>query len=189
MGITAAAVGSVLLLTPLKETKPYVLMVNTETGATQRAVSVDGMQISEEMAVKQANVVRYVIDRETYDTYDNQDRIQRILELSDGRSRDSLRSYWSDPENNVNHPDKTYGQNVRVLVSVTGIVPVNDNVFQVFITRTRKERGLPDVENRSTATVGFNFDPTVVQSVEDVWDNPLGFQVTDYRLDLQTSGI
>lgn len=186
--IALVSVGAVLMLTPLKETKPYVFLVDETTGTTQRGVEISPMQISEENAVIQANVVRYVIDRETYDTFDNTSRIRSVLDLSESHASEGLKQLWGNVETNAQHPDTVYGPTVRVLVKVTGVTMLDDNIAQVFIYRTREQKGFEAVENRSLVTVGFQFDPTRVNTVEELWDNPLGFVVTDYRLDGQATG-
>lgn len=188
MLLALLAVIAVLLLTPLKQTKPYVLMIDENTGIMQRAVEIPAMRISEENAVIQANVVRYVIDRETYDTFDNTDRIHDILTLSQGNAADTLKQLWGNAETNAQHPDKIYGPTVRVLVKVTGVTMLNESTAQVFTLRTREQKGFASVESRSIAVVNFRFDTTRVKTVEELWDNPLGFVVLNYRLDSQSTG-
>ena len=183
--IALAAVLAIVFMMPLKRTTPYLFMVNEETGATQRLVEVQPMDISEQTAVVQANVVRYVIDRETYDTYDNDVRVRNVLRLSEGEAAQTLRTNWADPANNANHPDKVYGETVRIKTSVTGVTMLSDDLAQVFMTRARVQKGQPTIESRGIATVGFLFDPSSVKSVEQIWENPLGFRVINYRLDGQ----
>ena len=183
--IAAVAVLTLLVMMPLKSTTPYLFMVNEETGATQRLAEVQPMDISEQMAVVQANVVRYVIDRETYDTFDNDTRVRSILNLSEGNAAQTLRAIWANPNENATHPDKVYGETVRIKTTVTGVTMLSDAIAQVFITRTRLQAGQPPIESRGIATVGFFFDPAGVKSVAQIWENPLGFRVKDYRLDAQ----
>jgi type IV secretion system protein VirB8 len=177
-----------IMVLPLKQTKPYVIFTNSETGATQRMVDVEAMNLTEEEAVVQANVVRYVLDRETYDAYDNSERIRNVLKLSDGQASTDLKDIWSRPDDNPNHPDVQYGKAVRVHVEITGVTLLDNNIAQVFVNRTRKQRNVLDVTSRSLITLQFKFEPSAIRKVEDVWDNPLGFKVTDYRIDLQSAG-
>lgn len=73
--IAVVAMGVVLALLPLKEVKPYVIMVDKTTGAAEKIVQVRPVNLSEQEAVRQANLVSYVSDRETYDASDNETRI------------------------------------------------------------------------------------------------------------------
>ncbi|MEM7242345.1 MAG: type IV secretion system protein [Pseudomonadota bacterium] len=185
LGISACSVLALVIAMPLKTTEPYLLVVDSTTGYAERAVSVDKMQFDDDQAIVEANIFRYVIDRETYDTYDNQERIESTLQLSADTAESSFRDIWSP--DNPNHPDEVYGEGVRILVSVKTITIVNvkDRIAQVRLGLVRKQRGLADVESAATATLKYDFDPSENNRVSDVWNNPHGFQVTEYRVSVQ----
>jgi len=52
-----------VLILPLKEVKPYLVMVDRTTGEAERLAAVQPLSLSEQEAVIQAELVRYVTDR------------------------------------------------------------------------------------------------------------------------------
>lgn len=186
--VSLASVVAVALLVPLKTTEPYIITVNEETGLTQRLFAVEASALTDEEAIIKANIFRYVIDRETYDRFDNADRIRSVMMRSEGSARETLDAYWNDPGENPQHPDNVYGAGVRVLAKITDIsyTPGNPTAL-VFLTRERVQRNQPTIKDRSIATVAFVFKPEDIRTAEDAWNNPLGFHVTGYRLDRQAT--
>ena len=53
------AMGVVLSLLPLKEIRPYVVMVDKTTGEAEKIVQVSPVNLAEEEAVRQAELVSY----------------------------------------------------------------------------------------------------------------------------------
>jgi type IV secretion system protein VirB8 len=56
-----------------------------------RVAAVQALSLSESDAIIQANLVAYVDDRETYDLTDGEQRINSVLERSDGDAARTLR--------------------------------------------------------------------------------------------------
>ena len=54
------AVGALITVLPLKEIRPYVVMVDEATGQSELIVSVRPVNLAEEEAVREAELVRYV---------------------------------------------------------------------------------------------------------------------------------
>ena len=193
MGFGGVAIGAVSVMAllaamPLKSTEPYVLVVDKTTGQTERAVAVDNMEFDGDEAIIQANLASYVIDRETYDPYDNGSRTDRVLNLSAEQAEDDYRAIWAS--DNASHPDVIYGENVRIRVAIRSVTILNarEQIAQVEVGFTRKENGSRDVSVFGVATIQYAFDPQSNSRVEDVWQNPLGFQVTSYRMDIKNQG-
>lgn len=181
LGVAALAVAAVMALAPLKATKPYVLIVDRATGATERAVEIEALSLSEEAAVRQASLARYVIARETYDAYDNRHRVALVLEQSRGDAEETWRALWD--EENPHHPDKDFGETTRVRVSIVEITEVADGVAQIRLRKTLRVPSRPPIEAAYVATVKFGFDAGAVTRIEELWQNPLGFFVEEYRID------
>ncbi len=140
--------------------------------------------LAEEEAVRQAELVRYVTDRETYDVADNRERIPHVLEISEAQAADSLRALWTrDAEN---YPPSVYGRDVLITVRIRSVALLNADTAQVRFTRRLEQSGAKPVERDFVATVGFAFRPKVERRLEAVWQNPLGFTVTSYRVDAET---
>ena len=182
--LAVVAMGTVALLLPLKETKPFVVMVDRTTGEAEKIVQVRPVNLGEQEAVRQAELVSYVIDRETYDIADNQTRIPDVLTRSKEQARSSLVGLWT--KGNENYPPEIYNNRSRLLVKVISITLLTDATAQVRFRKILETEGERNVERDFVATVGFEFQPKVERNLEDVWKNPLGFVVTNYRVDAET---
>lgn len=172
-------------LFPLKETQPFVLMVDKTTGEAEKIVQVRPTSLAEEEAVLQAELVSYVIDRETYDVQDNSNRIFAVLSKSVSQAEDGLRALWRSE--NAEYPPSVYGNEVRITVKIKNVTPlVGTEIARVRFTKTRERRGDLPVTRSFVATVGYEFNPTKVRNLEELWKNPLGFTVVSYRVDAET---
>lgn len=182
--VAALSVTTLMLVFPLKEVRPYVVMVDRATGQSEHVVQVRPANLTEEEAVRQAELVRYVSDRETYDPTDNAQRIPLVLERSVDQAATSLRALWN--ASHEAYPPNTYGRDVRITVIITSISLLDNNTAQVRFARRREAPGTHPIVRDFVATVGFAFAPRVERRLEDVWRNPLGFRVTSYRVDAET---
>ena len=182
--LAVVAMVTVSALLPLKETKPFVVMVDRTTGEAEKVVQVRPANLEEQEAVRQAELVSYVIDRETYDVADNQTRIPDVLTRSQEQARSSLVRLWT--KGNDNYPPDIYSNRSRLLVKIISITLLTDETAQIRFRKKLETEGERTVERDFVATVGFEFQPRVERNLEDVWKNPLGFAVSSYRVDAET---
>ena len=182
--LAVVAMGTVAALLPLKETKPFVVMVDRTTGEAEKVVQIRPANLEEQEAVRQAELVSYVIDRETYDVADNQTRIPDVLTRSQEQARSSLVRLWT--KGNDNYPPDIFSNRSRLLVKIISITLLTDETAQVRFRKKLETEGERTVERDFVATVGFEFQPRVERNLEDVWKNPLGFAVSSYRVDAET---
>lgn len=182
--MAVVAMGVVLSLLPLKEIRPYVVMVDKTTGEAEKIVQVRPVDLSEQEAVRQAELVSYVTDRETYDVADNETRIPDVLSRSQGQARSSLISLWT--RGTAAYPPTRYSSRSRLKVTIVSITLLTETTAQVRFRKTLETQGEKPVERDFVATVGFAFQPRVERNLEAVWKNPLGFVVTNYRIDAET---
>ena len=87
IGCLSAAAVAILDVDP----DPVVVPYNPETGMALPNASVGVVRVTENQAVIESVVFRYVTDRETYNQLDNDLRVRSILERSDGRVEGSMR--------------------------------------------------------------------------------------------------
>ena len=182
--MAVVAMGAVLSLLPLKEIRPYVVMVDKTTGEAEKIVQVRPVSLSEQEAVRQAELVSYVIDRETYDVADNETRIPDVLSQSQGQARSSLIALWT--RGSAAYPPTRYASRSRLKVTIVSIALLTETTAQVRFRKILETQGEKPVERDFVATVGFEFQPRVERNLEAVWKNPLGFVVTNYRIDAET---
>lgn len=186
------AMGCLIAILPLNETKPFVIMVDKTTGEAEKLVQVRPASLDQQDAVLQAELVSYVVDRETYDPGDNFARIPDVMARSTGNAAESLAQIWSSsfPQ----YPPTIYGDAVRIRVVVKSISlnPATRrgqaDLATVRITKLREEKGRQTAERTFVATVGYAFEPKENATLSEVWKNPLGFTVLSYRIDAETSG-
>ena len=188
LGLALASVGTLLALVPLKEVRPYLVMVDRTTGEAEKVVQIRAVDLAEEEAVRQAELVRYVTDRETYDPTDNGTRIPEVLSHSRDQARRSLVALWTAGAEG--YPPTVYADRARVDVTVVSIAFLSETseggTAQVRFRKTLLQPGERPVERDFVATIGFVFEPRVERNLETVWRNPLGFTVTSYRVDAET---
>jgi type IV secretion system protein VirB8 len=184
LAIAALSLGAVIALTPLKQVRPYVVMIDRATGAAEKIVEVQPVDMAEIEAVRQAELVRYVTDRETYHVADNAERIPAVLTRSTAQAEDSLRALWTP--SNADYPPNLYGEAVVVRVVVRSVAILSEDTAQVRFSKTREAFGETPITRDFVATLTFEFRPRVERRLEAVWRNPLGFTVTAYRVDAET---
>lgn len=175
IGCLAAAAVAILDVDP----EPVVVPYDPETGMALPNASVGTVRVTENQAVIEAVVFRYVTDRETYNQLDNDLRVRSILERSDRASEASMRALWDSA--NPNYPPTVYGQNSRLDVEILSINRIGSNRAQV---RMRKRLTSPQGVQAGlfTATLLFEFRPEERRSIDDVWSNPFGFTVIEYAI-------
>lgn len=184
LAVALASVGTLAMTLPLKEVRPYVVMVDRTTGEAEQIVSVRPTSLSDQEAVREAELVRYVTNRETYDPTDNAERIPLVDAMSEAQAQASLRALWN--KGAENYPPNLYGRDTTIAVTVRSISVLGEDTAQVRFVRRRETTGMEPVERDFVAVVGFAFEPRVERNLDQVWRNPLGFTVTGYRVDAET---
>lgn len=178
--IAAGGVGAALSVLPLKETEAFVVMVDKDTGMASRIVQVEPAGMAEAEAVRKGLLYNYVMDRETYDESDNENRLLKVFRMSSVLEQNKLRSLWNPT--NPNYPPVLYGNSGKVAIKVQSISEVNENTATVRFTKTFSQAGEDDRVGKFYATVTYDFQPSTESAVELVWQNPLGFFVSNYRI-------
>lgn len=176
LGCLSAAAVSILDVDPAPVVVPY----DPETGMALPNASVGAVQVTENQAIIESVVFRYVADRETYNQLDNDVRVRSILERSDRAAEASMRSIWNSANAEV-YPPQIYGPNARLDVEILSINRIGSNRATV---RLRKRLQSPQGVQAGlfTATLLFEFRPEERRSIDDVWTNPFGFTVTEYAI-------
>ena len=174
------------LLIPLKETTPYVVTVDRHTGEAQATRTPMQGQVTQDEAVIRSLVAQYVIARETYDPYDQQERYDLIALMSADQAAASYNALWA-PTNERN-PGKVFGLKQRIHIAVRAINFLNDKTANVRFTRSmRAADGRETARTDVTAIIAWRFAPRAM-SLEDLIRNPLAFEVVSWRADEDFKG-
>jgi type IV secretion system protein VirB8 len=181
-GASAAFAGlallAVVLLLPLKESVPYVITKDAQTGFIEVARSVDDT-LGQDEALARFHLLRYVSARETYDPADLQTNYELVYALS-GRS--AWESY--DPLFRRGTPGnllERYGRRTRVEVRIKSVSMLATDQALVRFATTRRTGSSEDVEHWA-ATVRFAYARSA-KELRDGAKNPLGFEVVAYQRD------
>jgi len=175
LGCLSAAAVAVLDVDP----PPVVVPYDPATGFALPEASVGATSVTENRAIIEAEVFRYVTDREVYNQLDNDVRIRSVLRRSDGAAQASLRRIWNSA--NADYPPTVYGPNARLEVEILSINRIGANRATV---RLRKRlTSINGVQaGLFTATLLFEFRPETRRTIDEVWNNPFGFTVVEYAI-------
>lgn len=180
--ICALLAGALFFLIPLQKYEPYVVTVDKATGYLEIARALKPGDLADDQAITQANVVRYVIARETYD-YNGLGRDYMLtLLLSTGQASADYEQLYSDA--NPASPVKKLGQTARINVEIKSVSLLNERTAQVEFTTVRRD-DLQETRSDWVSIVRFRYSGAPMRN-EWRFDNPLGFQVTEYRRDQRT---
>jgi type IV secretion system protein VirB8 len=174
---------AVVLMLPLKSFEPYVVEVDKNTGYIEvKSGLTKASTLTGQEAVTQANIVRYIRNREGYDPFaiDEYFGIAALLSTSDA-ARD-LQTLFSAA--NPQNPAKVYGRLKRVLVDIKSVSFPNDSTAIVRFSTTEKS-DTESVDRHWISVVRFRYTQTPLKN-EWRFENPLGFQVYSYRRDQET---
>lgn len=175
LGCLAAALVAILDTDPA----PLIVPFDSETGMALPNAVVEAVTLTERPAIIEAQIYRYVTDREAYNQLDNDLRVARVLAQSDGAAATSLRALWTS--GHEDYPPQNYGEDARLEVEILSITLISANRAQV---RLRKRLSAPRGSQTGlfTATLMFAFRPEERRAIDDVWQNPFGFTVTEYAI-------
>ncbi|XFC31900.1 type IV secretion system protein (plasmid) [Campylobacter coli] len=180
--IAIISIVAVVLLTPLKTIEPYVIRVDNTTGMVDILTMLDEKEISSNEALDKYFISQYVKAREGY-YYEllNQDYLLTQL-MSSEKVANEYRA-WYEGEN---ARDQILKNSNEVNVQILSIVLGNSNGVKTstirakIITKNLNTRELSE----STKVITLSYDYILAKaSEENRILNPLGFKVTNYRID------
>ena len=186
LGVAVLLAIALVVLMPLRRTEVFTVLVDSTTGAAERIYEVQPTGISDEEAVKEALLVSYVSDRESYFRAGIQERLESVQRRSIEGARQSLQALWTS--GSEYYPPNVYGANSEVDVRIRSITFLQPTVAQIRFEKRLSRPNQAPVTQPFVATVGFAFDPRRERSLERVWENPLGFAVSAYRVNAETLG-
>jgi len=198
--VAACAIVSALILLggyfymlPLKEKVPYVVLADPYSGVSSIARLTDDIvnrRITSSEAVNRSNVAHFVLARESYDlALTNMRDWPTVMTMASPNVSGPYRALHSS--GNQFSPYKMYGANKAIRVKILSIVLVGGGVNGTPKGATvRFQRSVFDKANGGTApldskiaTMEFVYKTNLQMDDQSRIENPLGFQVTSYRVD------
>lgn len=182
-GIALLSLLAVVLMLPLKSFEPYVVTVDQTTGYIEvKSGLTRPANLTEQQAITQANVVRYIRAREGYDPYAITENFGIAALLSADEAARELQNLFSSA--NTRNPTRVYGRLKRVLVDIKSVTFPNISTAIVrFSTNERSDT--ESIVRHWISVVRFRYTDTPTRN-EWRFENPLGFQVYSYRRDQET---
>lgn len=185
--------GGYLYMLPLKEKVPYLVMADAYTGTSTVArlqEDFSNRSISSSEAINRSNVAHFVLARESYDV--------AMMNLRDWATVYTMSSSEVAAEysalhanNNADSPYNVHGRGRAIRVRLLSTVLIGGGNGKTPKGATvRFQRNLLDKSTGATrpldskiATMEFSYKPNLRMDEERRIENPLGFQVTSYRVD------
>ncbi|MES2404030.1 MAG: type IV secretion system protein [Pseudomonadota bacterium] len=183
LAIALTAVVAVALLTPLKTVEPFVVRVDKNTGATDIITRLTDQKESYNEAIDKYFLARYVTYRDSYSSAMAYPDYEAVTTMS---APQVANAYFEQIKpTNPHSPTAVYGKDGQVDVSVNAIAFLGRGVAQVRFTRTERVPNAQDRITRWIATITYRYlNPPTGEKARLV--DPIGFQVSDYRLDPET---
>jgi type IV secretion system protein VirB8 len=190
--MSLALAGGYYYMLPLKEKVPYVVMADAYTGtSTVARLNQDFLdnRITSSEAINRSNIAHFVYARESYDVamMNLRDWTTVLTMSSPGVAAAYTGLYDST---NPASPYKVYGRNAAIRVKILSLVLIGGANGTTKGATVRFQRSLFDKINGTTkpmdskiATLEFTYKPNLKMDEKYRIENPLGFQVTSYRVD------
>lgn len=190
--------GGYFYMLPLKEKVPYVIMADAYTGTSTVArltQSLTDSQITPSEAINRSNVAHFVLARESYDIpMMNLHDWPTVLTMASPGVGGAYQNLYAS--NNPDNPFKTLGRDKAIRVKILSIVltsggGLNEKPKGATVRFQRslydKQSGISRPMDSEIATLTFVYKANLKMDDQYRIENPLGFQVTDYRVDADAS--
>jgi type IV secretion system protein VirB8 len=176
---------AIVVMMPLNRTLPYLVTVDRETGYVQATQTANIANTTARDAATKSALTLYVLARETFDRADYSTNYQRTIRWSSGRAEAEYRSDWDRANPNSVHSRYRESTRVRVTVKNVSILSPTSAIVRF---DTEQTEGPQSAGSRRpwVVTITYSFQPRPLPGA-DQYLNPLGFQVTDYRRDGETT--
>lgn len=178
---------AIATMMPLKEVRPYTILVDKTTGYIETAAGLKTGPLQQDVAVTHANLVQYVLARETFDAADLKENYRRVQLLSAGDAREQYLKEMAST--NPASPLKLYPASTVVQTTIKNVSLLNPTTALVRFDATRRDGAgsIGGTVRPYSAVVTFRYTGAPMR-MRDRFENPLGFQVIRYRRDGETAG-
>ena len=185
IAFAALCIIAIIIMLPLKTSVPYVVTVDSQTGYIEETTALQAgvSSLTRDESLLHHNIARYVIARETYDPQSVTDHHKHVSLHSAENALSDFAALWGDAEN----PGKKYGRKIRVKTTIKSISLINDYTANVrFKTTHLMNNGKTIKTNHHAAILQWVFTETP-KKMADRLKNPLGFKITNYRVDQEST--
>ena len=176
---TLATVVVISQLTPLKTIEPFVIQVDQKSGITQAVDPVTVKELTANEAVNNYFIVQYMRAREKYNINDLAQNYNLVRIMSESKKVYPQFVSEADPNNPRSNAARlgSFGERTIKFKSITYLSP---QLAQVRFL-VEEKGGLAGAAHK-IALLSFEYVKMSL-TTEERYLNPLGFRVTDYRVD------
>ncbi len=171
---------ALVLVLPLKEFAPYVITLDKQTGHIEVTQGLKPGDLTDNEAVTMANIVKYLVARETYDPADLKENFEIVSLYSAERALADYRRLYD--RSNVKRPTELYGYHTTISATIKNVSFLNEHTASVRFLTNKQAMDRSVTQEHWVAIVGFRY-VRAPMALKDRFINPLGFQVTSYRRD------
>jgi type IV secretion system protein VirB8 len=186
--LLGVALLALLFLTPLKTNTPFVLRVDNATGHVEVLTTLQTRETSYGEVVDSYFLNQYVLNREGYDYNTIQNAYNTTALLSDPEVQ---REYYALFEG-AQARDTILKDRTKIVVQIRSITPTPETAGSPggaavvrFSTQLKHSNGSVEPLHNWIATTSYTYKDATMSSM-DRRINPLGFQITSYRVDPET---
>ncbi len=195
--IVLIMLGGFIYILPLKKEVPYLIMADAFTGqatvATLRGDFSTPNSITQSEALNRSNVAQYIIGRESFDSAMMGLRDWPLINIM---SSSNVRAGYAAEHaaDRVDSPYKIYGKDRALRVKILSIqIPPprgqGENARKTATVRFQrviynKKNGATEPLDSRIARLEFAYKANLAMDEKDRYLNPLGFQVTEYKVDI-----
>lgn len=183
-GVAVLLAIAILLMLPLKTVMPHTLLVDKQTGFVQALDPTGAQSIAPQKALTQSFLVQYVEAREGFDIGTVQGQFKKVALWSSGGAKSRYVNFMqaSNPES----PLATLPRSTVIDVRVRSVSQLSVGSALVRFASIRRDQGGTEYPQENwVAIIKYRYS-NAPMAVEDRYVNPLGFEVTDYRVDAET---
>jgi len=180
MGIAVSSIITLMMILPLKTFEPYIVTVDRSTGYVEVTKTLQAGNLSQDEAITQSNLVRYLSARESYNPNPQvlRENYDFVALLSGGLALKEYQQLWNGE--NPDNPSIQLGHKASIDIKIQSVSFLNDKTASVrFIREVRKDNLLKT--STWIAIIDFQYVQKPMKMIER-FSNPLGFQITSYRI-------
>ncbi len=193
--VVLVMLGGFVYILPLKREVPYLIMADAFTGqatvATLRGDFTSENSITTSEALNRSNVAQYITSRESFDVAMMNLRDWDVVHVM---SSPNVRAGYTAIHSRTNpeSPFKLYGKERAIRVKILSIQlerkgqgETARNSATVRFQRVIYDKKTGDTKplDSKIARLEYTYKPNLVMDEKQRYNNPLGFQVTEYTLD------
>lgn len=178
MTISVLSLITLITILPLKTFEPYVVTVDQSTGYVEVTRGLKAGALSEDQAITESNLVRYVSLREQYIPAILKSNYEMTALMSGKAALKEFQNLWSasNPEN----PSIKLGNKTYVDIKIKSVSFINEKLVSVRFQKEKKTNDRVAISHWN-AVIEFQYSQKPLK-MKDRFSNPLGFQVINYRV-------